>query len=81
MATEHLELRPRADERTVAHGTLACPDCDAPVAPPHPPARVTAMTACPYCGRSGPLRAFLSFATPGRPARVVVRVSAGVRVR
>jgi hypothetical protein len=30
--------------------------------------------ACPYCGRDGVVRDFLSLAAPSRPARVVVRV-------
>jgi hypothetical protein len=58
----------------IASGTLACPDCDAPVAP------VGTMTLaaslwCPLCGRVGRVRDFLSLEPPTRPARVVVRVS------
>src|SRR3954447_20642317 len=54
-------------------GTLACPQCDAPVfttgtrSPLHP-------LACPYCAHAAPLRDFLSLAAPSRPARVEVRV-------
>jgi hypothetical protein len=63
----------RASVSTLATGTLACPDCDAPVAiagthRPH------SALGCPYCGRSGALREFLSLAEPNRPARVEVRV-------
>jgi hypothetical protein len=58
----------------VAHGTLACPACDAPVAlagtrvsPPDP-------IDCPFCEHRAAARDFLSLSTPGRPARVVVRI-------
>jgi hypothetical protein len=58
---------------TLGTGTLACPACDAPVAiagsrRPHD------ALSCPYCGRAGALRDFLSLATPTRPARVEIRV-------
>jgi uncharacterized paraquat-inducible protein A len=67
-----IEQRIRRTDR-LATGTLACPDCDAPVAPagrmsPAQPA------ACPYCGHAAALRDFLSLAAPARPARVAVRV-------
>jgi hypothetical protein len=59
----------------VAHGTLACPSCDAPVAlgdarvaPPDP-------LYCPFCDHHAPARDFLSLRTPGRPARVAVRIT------
>jgi hypothetical protein len=59
----------------VAVGTLACPQCDAPVAlaeervsPPDP-------LSCPFCAHHAPAREFLSLKTPTRPARVVVRVT------
>jgi len=74
VATEHLEIRPRPDTRTVAHATLACHACDVPVAPPAEPALVSDAIECPFCGAGGPIRDFLSFGTPGRPARVVVRI-------
>jgi hypothetical protein len=58
----------------VAHGTLACPSCDAPVAlggarvtPPDP-------IDCPFCDHRAAAREFLSLRTPGRPARVAVRL-------
>jgi hypothetical protein len=58
----------------VAHGTLACPSCDAPVAlggervsPPDP-------LSCPFCEHHGAARDFLSLRAPTRPARVAVRV-------
>jgi hypothetical protein len=59
-------------------GTLACPDCDAPVAIAGALSPSAAL-ACPYCGHDGALRDFLSLAAPSRPARVVVRVVAGRR--
>ena len=57
----------------LGHGTLACPDCDAPVAPegavaPSDPLR------CPFCGTAGHVRDFLSLGEPTRPARVEVRL-------
>ena len=65
----------------MATGTLACPDCDAPVMPPGPLA-IGAPLACPYCGHAARARDFLSLAPPTRPARVVVRVVApGPRLR
>jgi DNA-directed RNA polymerase subunit RPC12/RpoP len=75
VAIEHLEIRPGLDPQTIAHATLACSACDAPIAPPRR-ARVTDAIGCPYCGTGGLIRDFLSFATPGRPARVVVRIAA-----
>jgi hypothetical protein len=57
----------------LATGTLACPACDAPVAPA---GRMTPAQAvgCPYCGHAAAIRDFLSLAAPARPARVAVRV-------
>jgi hypothetical protein len=66
------ELRPRRSSQ-LASGTLACPECDAPVllaggtTPAEP-------LACGYCGHGAPARDFLSLAQPTRPARVTVRV-------
>lgn len=70
---EWLEQRP-AQTRHLAMGSLACPGCDAPVAPAPGPQRLSAPLACPYCGTGGPLRDFLSLEQPTRPARVEVRV-------
>jgi hypothetical protein len=58
----------------IASGTLACPDCDAPVAPIGAMA-LTAPLWCPLCGRAGRVRDFLSLEPPTRAAHVVVRVS------
>jgi len=55
-------------------GTLACPACDAPVALTAPSMSVTDALACPYCGRAGRLRDFLSLEPPPRPARVRLTV-------
>lgn len=69
-----LEQRPGAG--LLARASMACPGCDAPVAPPAGASPPTTSVACPYCRRAGRLREFLSFAAPVRPARVVVRVVA-----
>jgi hypothetical protein len=67
----------RRDARTfrLAEGTLACPDCDAPVAPDGS-LRPAEPIACPYCRHAGAVRDFLSLGAPTRPARVEVRVTA-----
>jgi hypothetical protein len=67
------ELRRDLTAWHLATGTLACPSCDAPVAPigtmaPHDP------LSCPVCEHAGALRDFLSLTAPTRPARVEVRV-------
>jgi hypothetical protein len=69
-----LEIRQDTRNGIVAHGTLACPACDAPVAPGAGPLTPGAPLGCPYCGRDGAVRDFLSLSAPARPARVVVRV-------
>lgn len=67
------EERRRARTSHVASGTLACPDCDAPVVPARPMAPAEAI-ACPFCDHAAPVRDFLSLASPTRPAHVDVRV-------
>jgi len=69
----HRELRLGRSTR-LAGGTLACPSCDAPVALLDGPAAPADPLGCPYCGQAGAVRDFLSLSTPGRPARVEVRV-------
>jgi hypothetical protein len=65
---------PRAGQvRTLGAGTLACPDCDAPVAI-EGVRRAHELLSCPFCARAGALREFLSLSAPARPARVEVRV-------
>jgi hypothetical protein len=68
------EERRDARSTTLASGTLACPDCDAPVALASGPAAPSDALACPYCGTAGAVRDFLSLSSPARPARVAVRV-------
>ncbi|HEY4097643.1 MAG TPA: hypothetical protein VGM33_19120 [Baekduia sp.] len=57
----------------MAVGTLACPACDAPVAP-RGPLSPSQPLGCPFCAHEGRVRDFLSLRTPTRPAHVVVRV-------
>ena len=72
------ELRRDVRSGRLATGTLACPECDAPVAIAGglSPA---APLACPYCGHGARLREFLSLGEPTRPARVEVRIAPRVR--
>ena len=72
---EH-ELRRVGRTAPVATGTLACPACDAPVAPPPGGAAPADAMACPFCAHAGRVRDFLSLGDPTRPARVEVRVVA-----
>ncbi len=58
----------------IATGTLACPQCDAPVHPGPRAVSPAAPIACPFCGESGAVRDFLSLSRPTRPAHVVVRL-------
>ena len=58
----------------LATGTLACPACDAPVAPPARAITPADGLVCPYCDHGGRTRDFLSLEPPARPARVEVRV-------
>jgi hypothetical protein len=59
-------------------GTLACPECDAPVAPAGLMSPAAAL-GCPFCDHTGAVRDFLSLATPTRPAHVEIRVVRRVR--
>ena len=68
------ELRRSLTAWTLATGTLACPTCDAPVAPIGTMAPTDPL-ACPVCAHHGALRDFLSLSEPTRPARVDVRVA------
>jgi hypothetical protein len=72
LAGEH-EIR-LGRSRQIATGTLACPECDAPVAPTGRLAPAQPLL-CPYCLHHGPTRDFLSLEPPSRPARVVVTVT------
>jgi hypothetical protein len=68
------ELRRGVRSSALGAGTLACPRCDAPVAPGPRPLSVSERLGCPYCSHAGALREFLSLGSPTRPAHVVVRV-------
>jgi uncharacterized paraquat-inducible protein A len=67
------EHRPATRGR-LASGTLACPECDAPVALVRGPVAPTEALCCPYCRHTAAVRDFLSLTHPTRPARVAVRV-------
>jgi hypothetical protein len=71
----HFEKREDERSQIVAVGTLACPECDAPVAPGPVPLAPHEPLSCPVCSHAGAVRDFLSLAPPTRPARVAVRVS------
>jgi len=58
----------------LAVGTLACPECDAPIAPPPSALSPADPLGCGFCEHAAAVRDFLSLAPPPRPARVVVRV-------
>ena len=64
----------RAAVRHLATGTLACPECDAPVALGPDSVAPSARLACPWCAHGAPLRDFLSLEAPTRPARVEVKL-------
>jgi hypothetical protein len=66
--------RRKATQGHLATGTLACPRCDAPVAPGAGRLAPADPLDCPYCRHAAPVRDFLSLSQPTRPARVVVRV-------
>jgi hypothetical protein len=69
------EIRERDARRQMAVGTLACPDCDAPVFLGGRPMSPADPLWCAFCGREGPVRDFLSLGEPTRATHVVVRVS------
>jgi hypothetical protein len=67
------ELRKADSTRTVV-GTLACSECDAPVAIGAQTLSPSDPLTCPYCTHHGPARQFLSLEPPTRPTRVIVRI-------
>lgn len=71
--------RERRRAGVIAEGTLACPHCDAPVAPDGAMS-LTEPLFCPLCDHAGPVREFLSLEPPTRPARVVIRVRGARRI-
>lgn len=68
------EIRRVTRSRILGTGTLACPRCDAPVAPSPGGVRPAEPMGCPYCFHWGAVRDFLSLEAPTRPARVELRV-------
>lgn len=68
------DLRQDSHVGIMGIGTLACPRCDAPIAPGPRPMTPTDAIACPICAHGAPAREFLTLAAPSRPARVVVRL-------
>ena len=68
------EWRRTARATHLASGTLACPTCDAPVAPAPAPMSPADPLSCPVCLHAGAVRDFLTLGEPTRPARVEVRV-------
>lgn len=75
-AADGYEHRRVAASTVLAAGTLACPACDAPVAPGPRPLSPAEGVGCPVCLHTGAVRDFLSLDQPTRPAHVVVRVTA-----
>jgi hypothetical protein len=74
VAIKRFEERRAARTSHMASGTLACPSCDAPVAPSGRVFAPQDPLACPFCEHAAPARHFLSLAAPARPARVAVHV-------
>ena len=74
----HLEKRDDARSQVVALGTLACPECDAPVATGPLPLLPPDPLSCPVCAHGAAVRDFLSLDSPTRPARVQVRITSPV---
>ena len=75
------ELRRVERSGHLATGTLACPQCDAPVSPGGRMLTPAQPIDCPFCLHHGRVREFLSLASPSRPAHVQVRVvNRGVRI-
>jgi hypothetical protein len=66
----HEEHRLRT--RVLGVGTLACPRCDAPVAPGPRGLSPAEPFMCPYCWHDAAVRDFLSLSSPSRPARVEI---------
>jgi hypothetical protein len=70
----HHEERRATRPWHLATGSLACPECDAPVTLATHSAAPTDPMQCPFCDRPGAVRDFLSLATPPRAPRVHVLV-------
>ena len=68
------EERHGARTARLGTGTLACPQCDAPVALATGSVSPVDPLGCPFCLHVGAVRDFLSLVPPTRPARVELRV-------
>jgi hypothetical protein len=69
------EIRRSDGTRQMAVGTLACPECDAPVFLGGRPMSPANQLWCGFCGHDGRVRDFLTLGEPTRATHVVVRVS------
>jgi hypothetical protein len=70
----HEEKRRAIRSSRLGVGTLACSRCDVPIAIGTQVLSISDRLTCPFCHHDGPVRDFLSLASPTRPARVVLRV-------
>ena len=68
------EIRRHALSQRLAVGTLACPACDAPLAPAEGTMSPSDSLDCGFCRNVAAVRDCLSLAAPSRPTRVEVRV-------
>jgi len=68
------EDRDTARSWRLGSGTLACPQCDAPVSLGGRAVSLVQHLGCPFCRHAAPMRDFLSLGAPTRPARVEVRM-------
>ena len=68
------EIRRTVRSSLLGVGTLACPECDAPVALATRSVSPAESLGCPFCNHTASVRDFLSLTPPSRPARVTVRV-------
>jgi hypothetical protein len=75
------EIRRIGRSTTLAVGTLACPACDAPIAPGTARLGPASPLSCPFCGHDAHVRDFLTLGAPTRPAHVVVKVIAPAQLR
>ena len=75
------EERPASHSTWLADGTLACPRCDAPVAPAQRVLSPAGPMDCGYCRYDGAVRDFLSLSAPTRPTRVAVHLRMAPRRR
>jgi hypothetical protein len=75
------EYRRAARSTRLGVGTLACPECDAPVAIGSDRLSPAAAMRCPFCAHHAAVRDFLSLGEPTRPTRVEVRIVTPDRIR